>query len=73
MMASAGASSIFAQLMAAEEFSDLTLRCQGQDFKVHRNIVCLQSPVFKAATQSGSEVSPYFQIRDVERVQGELT
>ncbi|KAI9663518.1 MAG: hypothetical protein M1831_002527 [Alyxoria varia] len=36
------------QLMLDPNFSDLTLKCEGQEFSAHRLIVCACSPVFKA-------------------------
>ncbi|KAH7317410.1 hypothetical protein BKA65DRAFT_466379 [Rhexocercosporidium sp. MPI-PUGE-AT-0058] len=37
------------QLMGSEKYSDLKFVCQGQEFKVHKAIVCTQSPVLAAA------------------------
>lgn len=31
------------------EFTDFTLTCDGRDIKVHKIIICSQSPVFRAA------------------------
>ncbi len=39
----------FAQLMGTEKYSDLKFVCQGKEFKVHKAIVCTQSPVLAAA------------------------
>jgi len=44
-------------MMESGEFSDLKFVCNGQEFKVHKAVVCLQSPVIKAATQGRFEVS----------------
>ncbi|KAL7792146.1 hypothetical protein V8C37DRAFT_380910 [Trichoderma ceciliae] len=41
----------FSQLMRSGQFSDLTLVCQGQDFKIHKLVACPQSPVFAAAVK----------------------
>ncbi|RFU76155.1 hypothetical protein TARUN_6097 [Trichoderma arundinaceum] len=37
------------QLMQSGQFSDLTFVCQGQEFKIHKLVVCSQSPVLAAA------------------------
>jgi len=39
-----------AQLLNSEKYSDLKLVCQGSEFKVHKAIVCTQSPVLAAAS-----------------------
>ncbi|MCJ1433534.1 hypothetical protein MMC27_002897 [Xylographa pallens] len=36
------------QMLKSGDFSDLTLKCRGHERRVHRVIVCGQSPVFKA-------------------------
>ncbi|KAH8663696.1 BTB/POZ protein [Tricladium varicosporioides] len=41
------------RLMDSDKYSDLKLVCQGQEFKVHKAIVCIQSPVLAAACDSG--------------------
>ncbi|KAH6610059.1 hypothetical protein Trco_000079 [Trichoderma cornu-damae] len=41
----------FRQLMRSGQFSDLTLVCQGQEFKIHKLVACPQSPVFAAAVK----------------------
>jgi hypothetical protein len=35
-------------LLQSGKYSDLTLRCGGREFRVHRPIVCPHSPVFEA-------------------------
>ena len=45
-----------AQLMDSEKYSDLKLVCQGLEFKVHKAIVCTQSPVLAAACDGGFQV-----------------
>ncbi|KAI1200357.1 hypothetical protein F5X97DRAFT_321586 [Nemania serpens] len=42
-----------AQLLRTGDYSDFTLVCGGQEFRVHKNIVCSQSPVISAALKSG--------------------
>lgn len=37
------------KLLASGEYSDLTLVCRGQEFRVHKMIVCTQSPMIDAA------------------------
>ncbi|OAA64237.1 BTB/POZ fold protein [Niveomyces insectorum RCEF 264] len=44
-----------AQLLDSGEYSDLTLECHGQTFKVHKAIVCAQSPVIAAALRGDFE------------------
>jgi BTB/POZ domain len=44
-----------AQLMSGK-YSDLNLVCQGTEFKVHKVIVCTQSPVIKAACDGEFQV-----------------
>ncbi|OAL29216.1 hypothetical protein AYO20_09269 [Fonsecaea nubica] len=50
-------SSILARLLESGEFSDLKFLCKGDEFKVHKAIVCTQSPVIKAAIQGAFEES----------------
>lgn len=45
-----------AQLMDSEKYSDLKLVCQGLEFKVHKAIICTQSPVLAAACDGGFQV-----------------
>ncbi|KAJ9414681.1 hypothetical protein FOXG_17151 [Fusarium oxysporum f. sp. lycopersici 4287] len=37
------------QARESGEFTDFTLACDGRDIKVHKIIICSQSPVFRAA------------------------
>lgn len=53
-MSATNSDSILAQMMMSGEFSDLIFICRGQEFKVHKAIVC--SPVIKAAVQGEFEV-----------------
>ncbi|KAF4632577.1 hypothetical protein G7Y89_g5550 [Cudoniella acicularis] len=50
MSSKTSASIGLAQLLNSEKYSDLKLVCQGQEFKVHKAIVCTQSPVLAAAS-----------------------
>ena len=45
------------QLRATQKYSDLTLVCEEQEFKVHKAIVCSQSPVLAAACDGDFKVS----------------
>ncbi|KAI0913842.1 hypothetical protein F4823DRAFT_575669 [Ustulina deusta] len=45
-----------AQLLLSEKYSDLTLVCNGQEFRVHKAIVCPQSPVIDSALKGRFEV-----------------
>lgn len=40
------------------EYSDFTLKCHGHEFKLHKLVVCSQSPMIKAALQGPFIVSP---------------
>ncbi|EEU40680.1 uncharacterized protein NECHADRAFT_76077 [Fusarium vanettenii 77-13-4] len=39
-------------LLSSGDYSDMTIRCQGREFKTHRAIVCSQSSFFKKALGS---------------------
>ncbi|KAI8689635.1 BTB domain-containing protein [Fusarium sp. Ph1] len=39
-------------LLSSGDFSDMTIRCRGREFKTHRAIVCSQSSFFKTALSS---------------------
>ncbi|KAI0509421.1 hypothetical protein F5B22DRAFT_658171 [Xylaria bambusicola] len=43
---------IFAMLLQSGEHSDLTLMCKGREFKVHKAIVCTQSPIIDRMIKS---------------------
>jgi hypothetical protein len=36
----------FSSIFASGKYSDIKIECQGRTFKVHRNVLCLQSDVF---------------------------
>ena len=44
------------QLLESQKYSDLTLLCEGHEFKVHKAIVCTQSPVIAAAVDGSLQV-----------------
>jgi hypothetical protein len=46
-----------AQLVNSKKYSDLKLVCQGEEFKVHKAIVCMQSPVLAAACDDVFQVN----------------
>ena len=46
----------FESLVGAEEYSDMKIKCQGREFKVHKVVVCTQSPVLAAALRGPFEV-----------------
>ncbi|KAI1270296.1 hypothetical protein F5Y18DRAFT_9603 [Xylariaceae sp. FL1019] len=67
-------SSLRTQLLNIRDFSDLTLVCHGQKFKVHKAILCAQSPVFTAAVKgkfmeaSTSMINVAFDIETLKRM-----
>ncbi|RMY21300.1 hypothetical protein D0867_03411 [Hortaea werneckii] len=46
-----------AELWRTGENSDMTIKCEGREFKVHRLLVSAASPVLKAACQNGMRES----------------
>ncbi|TAQ85562.1 hypothetical protein B7494_g6119 [Chlorociboria aeruginascens] len=48
---------ILAKMMESGQFTDLKFVCNGREFKVHKAVVCPQSPVINAAIQGGFEES----------------
>ncbi|GKZ63425.1 hypothetical protein AnigIFM49718_011833 [Aspergillus niger] len=44
---------VMESLMDDEKYADMTISCQGHDFKCHRAIICSQSPFFEAALTDG--------------------
>ena len=51
-----------AQLRKSAKYSDLTLTCNKVEFKVHKAIVCSQSPVLAAACDGDFKVRQQFGI-----------
>lgn len=47
----------FSDMLRSGQFSDLTLVCQGKEFKIHKLVACPQSPVFSAAVNGEFKVS----------------
>jgi hypothetical protein len=43
-------------MLKTDKYSDLTLKCQGAIFKVHRFVVCLQSKPLAAAVDRNWKV-----------------
>ena len=37
------------KLLLSEKYSDLTFACNGEEFRVHKAVVCIQSPILAAA------------------------
>ena len=56
-MAKAGGIEL-AKLMRSGDYSDMTLVCEGHEFKAHRAVVCSQSRVIGAAMEGRFEVDP---------------
>lgn len=49
-------------LLKEGKYSDLTIICQKKEFKVHRNIICAQSPVLAAAIDGENQVGNLVQM-----------
>ncbi|WEW59485.1 hypothetical protein PRK78_004959 [Emydomyces testavorans] len=65
----------FSQLLKSGQYSDLKIVCNGEVFKVHKAIVCPQSPVIAAAVNgefqeatTGIITSDAFDIKTVRRM-----
>ncbi|KAF9894298.1 hypothetical protein FE257_007801 [Aspergillus nanangensis] len=52
-MDSPSLTSTMKDILSKENYSDLTISCQGRDFKVHRAIVCYHSSFFRNALKGG--------------------
>ncbi|KAG0646595.1 hypothetical protein D0Z07_7566 [Hyphodiscus hymeniophilus] len=48
-------SNILPELYKSGRYSDMTVKCQGREWKVHRNIVCSQSKPLAAALDGNFE------------------
>lgn len=46
----------FGHLLKTGQYSDLTLACQGKEFKVHKVVVCSQSEVLAATIREPFQV-----------------
>ena len=46
-------------IFKSSEYSDMTIRCGSEEFKVHRAIVCPRSTFFSAACNGGFQVSDF--------------
>lgn len=66
-MSKSSAPSGLAGIMGSDKYSDLKFVCQGQEFKVHKAIVCTQSPVLAAACDGS------FQVKTAKTAQVGLT
>jgi hypothetical protein len=52
-----------ALLLRSGDYSDMTLLCDGREFKVHKLVMCSLSPVLAAAMKEPFEVSiAYFRL-----------
>lgn len=46
-------------LLLSGKYSDFKLRCQGVEFRLHKSVVCMQSPMFAAALDGNFTVRSY--------------
>jgi BTB/POZ domain-containing protein len=47
----------YRKLLETGKFSDLTIKCRGESFKVHKAVVCSRSPFFMKACDSNFQVA----------------
>ena len=47
---------MLSELLQTGKFSDCTIICQGKEFKLHKVVVCAQSPIIAAALEKASKV-----------------
>jgi hypothetical protein len=47
---------MLSELLQTGKFSDCTIVCQGKEFKLHKVVVCAQSPVIAAGLEKASKV-----------------
>jgi hypothetical protein len=57
IMAAVHAGVDFKTMLRSGQFSDLTLVCEGKEFKIHKVVACPQSPVLSAAVSGEFKVS----------------
>ncbi|KAI0455895.1 hypothetical protein F5B21DRAFT_502919 [Xylaria acuta] len=62
-------SSTITELLRSGEYSDFTLVCEGQEFPVHKSIICPQSPVIAAALKSQFKVLADVSVAKTNRIE----
>lgn len=58
--AALGSGSLLYQMLQSEEYTDLDFSCRGRVYRVHKAVVCPQSPVIKVAVTAGFKVRTFF-------------